>query len=425
MNFKLNTLLAALALTSSVAAQAQSPASPLPTATAQSQGFSEEGLKRIDTFFKKEVADNRMPGAVVAVTKNGKLVIYEAYGYRNKATNTPMTTDTIFALASMTKVMTTVSALTFYEEAKMPLNAPVANWFPQFKAMKLGVLAADGTLTTVPAKKPVTIQDLMRHTNGLTYGGRGATAIHKQFPASSSSSAMDLDGKQFIEKLASAPLLYEPGTAWDYGFGLDVLGLIQEQITGKTLSEVMRERIWSKLGMVDTDFDVKAKDANRFAQPLPTDTLTGAPQSMPILTAKLKYDCGGGCAYGTAGDYIRFGQMLLNGGALEGKRVLGPQTVAFMTSNHLDAGIQNRVAVTEPARVGYGFGLGVAVRTERGLSAINGNIGDFSWNGAYGTTFWADPKENMVVVVMAATPGEVRKEYREKINALIYSALEK
>ena len=139
MNFKLNTLLAALALTSSVASQAQSPASPLPTATAQSQGFSEEGLKRIDTFFKKEVADNRMPGAVVAVTKNGKLVIYEAYGYRNKATNTPMTTDTIFALASMTKVMTTVSALTFYEEAKMPLNAPVANWFPQFKAMKLGV----------------------------------------------------------------------------------------------------------------------------------------------------------------------------------------------------------------------------------------------------------------------------------------------
>ena len=236
---------------------------------------------------------------------------------------------------------------------------------------------------------------------------------------------MNLDGKQFIDKLASAPLLYEPGTAWDYGFGLDVLGLIQEQITGKTLSEVMRERIWSKLGMVDTDFDVKAKDANRFAQPLPNDTLTGKPQSMPILTAKLKYDCGGGCAYGTAGDYIRFGQMLLNGGSLEGKRVLGPQTVAFMTSNHLDAGIQNRVAVTEPARVGYGFGLGVAVRTERGLSAINGNIGDFSWNGAYGTTFWADPKENMVVVVMAATPGEVRKEYREKINALIYSALDK
>ena len=133
MKFKLSAVIAAFAITSSTSLQAQTAAAPLPTATAQSQGFSEEGLKRLDTFFKKEVADNRMPGAVVAVTKNGKLVIYEAYGYRNKATNTAMTTDTIFALASMTKVMTTVSALTFYEEAKMPLNASVGNWFPQFK----------------------------------------------------------------------------------------------------------------------------------------------------------------------------------------------------------------------------------------------------------------------------------------------------
>ena len=177
--------------------------------------------------------------------------------------------------------------------------------------------------------------------------------------------------------------------------------------------------------MVDTGFDIATLDTKRFAQPLPTDTLTGEPQSMPILTTKINYDCGGGCAFGTAGDYVRFGQMLLNGGSLDGKQILGPQTVAFMTANHLYAGIKNNVAVTEPARVGYGFGLGVAVRTERGLSAINGNIGDFSWNGAYGTTFWADPKEKMVVVVMAATPGEVRKEYREKINALIYGALAK
>jgi CubicO group peptidase (beta-lactamase class C family) len=431
MTFKLKLLLVALALSTSITAQTQAQTqtqvtkTPLPTANAESQGFTKEGLQRIDQFFKQEIANNRMPGAVVAVTKNGKLVIYEAYGYRNKAGNIPMTKDTIFALASMTKVMTTVSALTFYEEAKLPLNAPVGNWLPELKAMKVGHLAADGSLSVTPAKKPITIQDLMRHTNGLTYGGRGATAIHKLFPSSSSSSAMEMDGKQFIEKLSTAPLLYEPGTAWDYGFGLDVLGLVQEKIAKKTLAQIMQERLWSKLGMVDTGFNIATLDTKRFAQPLPTDTLTGEAQSMPILTTKIKYDCGGGCAFGTAGDYVRFGQMLLNGGSLDGKQILGPQTVAFMTANHLDAGIKNNVAVTEPARVGYGFGLGVAVRTERGLSAINGNIGDFSWNGAYGTTFWADPKEKMVVVVMAATPGEVRKEYREKINALIYGALAK
>jgi CubicO group peptidase (beta-lactamase class C family) len=153
--------------------------------------------------------------------------------------------------------------------------------------------------------------------------------------------------------------------------------------------------------------------------------LTQKPQSIAILTKPIKYDCGGGCAYGTAGDYIRFGQMLLNGGSIDGQRVLGPQTVALMTADHLGTQIKNRVAVTESSRAEYGFGLSVAVRKYRGVSAINGNIGDYTWNGAYGTMYFADPKENMVVVMMAATPGELRKEYRERVNALIYAALEK
>ena len=402
---------------------ADAPKTPLPMNAGK--GFSQEGLKRIDAFFADEIANNRMPGAVLAVAKNGKLSIYKSYGYLDKASNKPMTKDAIFNLASMTKVMASVGALTFYEEGKMPLNAPISNWLPQFKDMKVGQVDAEGKLNLIPAKNQITVQDLMRHTNGLTYGGRGATPVHKMYPAGSAVAAFQFSDQEFIDKLASAPLLYEPGTAWDYGFGIDVLGIIQEKIAGRPLGAVMQERIWSKVGMPDTTFDLAEKDRPRLAQPLPIDPISGKPQKVDILTKRVKFDCGGSCAYSTAGDYIRFGQMLLNGGSLDGKRVLGPQTVAFMTSNHLNKDIRNNVALTEPGRVGYGFGLGVAVRMERGLSAINGNVGDYSWNGAYGTVFWADPKEQMVVVMMGVAPGDIRKIHREQLNSVIYGALEK
>ena len=422
--FLFSLMTCALLGTSSIS-HAAGNAQPLPLANAQSQGISADGIKRIDAFFADEIANNRLPGAVLAVAKNGKLVIYKSYGYLNKATNTPMPLDAIFNLASMTKVMAAVGALTFYEEGKMPLNAPISNWYPQFKDSKVGSVAADGSVTTVPAKNPITIQDLMRHTNGLTYGARGNSAVHKLFPNASATAAFDYTGPEFMDKLATIPLLYEPGTVWDYGFGIDVLGLIEEKIANKPLGSVLQERVWSKVVMPDTTFQVADSQRPRLAQPLPLDPITGKPQTIKILTDKVKFDCGGSCAFSTAGDYIRFGQMMLNGGSLDGKRVLGPQTVAFMTSNHLNKEIKNMVGGTEPGRVGYGFGLGVAVRMERGLSAINGNVGDYTWNGANGTIFWVDPKEQMVVVMMAVAPGEIRKIHREKLNALVYGALDK
>ena len=412
-------------MTSATLFAADTSKAPLPLSATPGQGFSQEGLKRIDAFFSDQIATNNMAGAVLAVSKNGKLTIFKPYGYLDKANNKPMTTDAIFNLASMTKVMASVGALTFYEEGKLPLNAPISNWLPQFKDMKVGQVDADGKLNLVPAKNPITVQDLMRHTNGLTYGGRGTTPVHKLYPAGSAPAAVQYTAAEFIDKLASSPLLYEPGTTWDYGFGIDVLGIIEEKIASKPLGSIMQERIWNKVGMPNTTFDVAEKDRPRLAQPLPIDPLTGKPQKVDILNQKVKFDCGGSCAYSTAGDYIRFGQMLINGGSLEGKRVLGPQTVAFMTSNHLNKDIKNNVGGTEPGRVGYGFGLGVAVRTDRGLSAINGNVGDFTWNGANGTIFWADPKEQMVVVMMAVAPGEIRKVHREQLNAVIYGALEK
>ena len=408
-----------------VALGAEPTKPPLPLSSVPGQGFTPEGLKRIDAFFADQIANNKMPGAVLAVSKNGKLVIFKPYGYLDKAANKPMTTDAIFNLASMTKVMAAVSGLTFYEEGKLPLNAPISNWLPQFKDMKVGKVDADGNLTTVPAKNPITVQDLMRHTNGLTYGGRGATPVHKLYPAGSAPAAFQYNAQEFIDKLASTPLLYEPGTVWDYGFGLDVLGIIQEKIADKPLQQVMQERIWSKVGMKDTTFALAEKDRSRLAQPFPIDPVSGKPQKVDIHSKKIQFDCGGSCAYSTAGDYIRFGQMLLNGGSLDGKKVLSPQTVAFMTANHLNKDIKNNVGLTEPGRVGYGFGLGVAVRTDRGLSAINGNVGDFTWNGAYGTIFWADPQEQMVVVMMGVAPGDIRKVHREQLNAVIYGALDK
>ncbi len=411
------------ALLASATLWAAESAAPLPMALGK--GFNQEGLAKIDAYFADQIASNQTPGAVLAVAKNGKLAIYKTYGYLDKANNKPMTKDAIFNLASMTKVMAAVGGLTFYEEGRLPLNAPISNWFPQFKNITVGQVDADGKVAAVPAKRPITVQDLMRHTNGLTYGARGDTPVHKLFPPSSANAAMDYTGEQFIDKLASTPLLYEPGTVWDYGFGIDVLGLLEEKIAGKPLGSILQERVWSKVGMPDTTFQVPEKDRARLAQALPIDPISGKPQKLSILTDKVKFDCGGSCGFSTAGDYVRFGQMLLNGGSLDGKRVLGPQTVTFMTSNHLNKDIKNLVGDTEPGRVGYGFGLGVAVRMERGLSAINGNVGDYTWNGANGTIFWVDPKEQLVVVMMSVAPGEIRKIHREKLNALVYGALEK
>ncbi|SMC69928.1 serine hydrolase domain-containing protein [Polynucleobacter kasalickyi] len=395
--------------------------SPLPTVDPLKAGFTQEGLQRIDQFFATEINDKRLPGAVLAVAKNGKLAIYKSYGYQDATTKQPMPKNAIFNLASMTKVMATVGALTMYEEGKFTLNDPVTNWFEQFKDVKVGQVNPDGSISTQAVKKMITIQDLMRHTNGLTYGARANTPIHKLSMPSSATAAIRYDGNQFISQLANTPLLYEPGTAWDYSFGIDVLGLIEEKIDGQPLDKVLDQRIWQKLKMVDTSFNIK--DRSRLAKPFALDPLTGKLQKIEVLDTPTQFNCGGSCAFSTAADYLRFGQMLLNQGELNGARVLSPNTVKLMTSDHLGDNIKNLLVGTEPGRAGYGFGLGVAVRKVRGVAATNGNIGDFTWNGANGTLFWVDPVEKLVVVMMAAAPGELRKIYREKVSAVVYGAI--
>lgn len=404
-------------------AQTVLAADPLPRTDPAKAGFSAAGLQRIDRFYADEISRDRIPGAVVAIAREGKLVYYKSHGYQDKTAGAAMKSDAIFNLASMTKVLSVVTALTLYEEGKLPLKSTLATYYPQFASMQVGVVDAAGAVKTEAARQPVFVQDLMRHTTGMTYGARGGSAVHKLWPASSAAAAFAMNGPEFLDTLAKTPLLFQPGTQWDYGFSIDVLGLVVEKITGKTLGEASTERVWSKLGMRDTTFRLPAEKRSRLAQPLPVDPISGKPQEIGIYKQQPKFDCAGSCAFSTAADYIRFGQMLVNGGVLDGVRVLSPKTVRLMTSDHLGKNIKNFVAGTEAGRDGYGFGLGVAVRTEPGVAATNGSVGDYTWNGANGTIFWADPKEQLVVVVMSVGPGEIRKYYREQIAALVYGAM--
>jgi CubicO group peptidase (beta-lactamase class C family) len=336
-----------------------------------------------------------------------------------------MTTDTIFNIASMTKPMTAVGALMLYEQGKLLIDDPLSKYFPKFATMRVAVRdAGEPTAETVPTNRQITIQDLMRHTSGLIYGGRGNTVVHKMYPAGSGDASRDYDGAAFMDKLASLPLLYQPATVWDYGFGLDVLGQVVEKVSGKPLGQYFQENITKPLGMNDTGFFIPADKAARYAKALPTDPDTGKPQTIsPVLTEKLKFECGGGCLSSTVGDYMRFTLMLLNKGAYGETRVLGRKTAEYMLTNQLGPEVKNLMVNADPTRADYGFGLGLSVRTEAGRGRVMGSVGDFSWPGASGTNWWADPREELAVVFMAHSPGPIRWHYRQIINALVYQAI--
>jgi len=399
---------------------------PLPRARPEEVGLSSERLARIGETLKADIETGRIPGAVIAIARHGRLVVFDAYGWRDKAAGIPMTTDTIFNIASMTKPMTTVGALMLYERGKMLIDEPLAKYFPKFSTMRVAARDAAGepTAETVPANRPITIQDLMRHTSGLIYGGRGNTLVHKLYPAGSSDAAREYDGPAFTDKLATLPLLHQPATVWDYGFGLDVLGLTIETIAKQSLGQYLQANLFAPLGMTDTGFSISADKAARYARPLPNDPDTGKPQARtPELTQPLKFECGGGCAASTASDYLRFAMMLLSGGRSGEARLLGPRTVAYMLSDQLGSNIKNLVGNADPTRADYGFGLGLAVRTTPGVVRMMGSVGQFSWPGASGTDWWVDPREELAVVYMSAAPGPIRWHYRQKINALVYQAI--
>jgi CubicO group peptidase (beta-lactamase class C family) len=394
-------------------------ADPLPRAAPDSVGLSPERLARIGTTIEAEVREGRMPGAVVAIARHGKLAYYEAFGFQDGGRTRPLTRDAIFPIASMTKVLTGATLMSVLEDGRLSLNDPVSRFFPTLGNLRVAV---DGNPeNTVPAERPIRLIDLARHTSGIVYGNRGTTAAHQLWQRTLGGYAR-MSGSDFVAAMAKLPLLHQPGTYWEYGLSIDVLGLVIEERTDKTLGEAMADRILRPLGMQDTGFVVPESQRGRYATPLPTDPLTGQPQEMRVGLVVPGFEGGGGQAVSTAADYLRFAQMLLNGGTLEGKRVLSRKSVEEMTRDHLYPEIANHVPTTEPHLTNFGFGVTVAVRREGG-SDVLGSPGMFTWNGAYGTAMWVDPKEDLAVVFMASTPGLIRQHYRRVLNALVYGAI--
>jgi CubicO group peptidase (beta-lactamase class C family) len=362
-------------------------------------------------MLRADVERGRIPGAVVVVARKDRIVYMRAVGFRDKAAGDPMAMDAIFRIASMTKPLVTVAALSLYEEGRLLLSDPVSKYIPAFKNQAVG-------LERTPADREMTIQDLMRHTSGLTYGNRGTSEIYKMYPESSNVSSLTLTMDEFIERLSKAPLLYQPGTRWEYSLSTDVLGRVVEVVSGKPLGEFLAERIYRPLKMTDTTFLVPADKRPRVAQPLATHPDTGAEYKLADPTVPRKFDCGGGCAVSTARDYTRFAQMLLNRGVLDGARVLAPRTVQLMTADHLG---QIARGTNYYAGPGYTWGLGLAVRQDNRLSPMAGSAGDYFWPGAFATLWWADPKENMVVVSMMQSP--LGRHYHEMLRTLVFQAI--
>ena len=400
-------------------------ATALDEAAPEQVGFSSERLGRLREAMGREIAAARIPGAVVGIMRFGRLVLLESFGYRDAATQAPMPVDAVFSIASMTKAMTSVAALQLFEEGRLSLADSVATYLPELANLTVQHTGPDGTFVNKPATRPPTIQDLLRHTSGFSYRERGQTPAHQAHPGSSINAAIKYSKAELMAALAKTPLVYNPGSAWEYGFSTDILGHVVEAITGEPLGQTLRRRIWSPLAMTDTAFDLDAASAGRYAHAFPNDPLSGQPQSIHHAKPQtMQWQSGGGGALATVTDYLRFAEMLRRGGKFGEQRILGRKTVQLMTADHLADMGENRIADTmDPSCAGYGFGLGVAVRRQAGIAAMAGSKGDFYWSGVYGTYFWVDPAEQLSVVFMAASPGLIRLRYRPLIRALVYQAI--
>jgi CubicO group peptidase (beta-lactamase class C family) len=309
------------------------------------------------------------------------------------------------------------------EEGKLGLQEPVSKFIPEFKDMKVGVESkdADGkpVLTLVDAKRQITVQDLLRHTSGLTYGVLGTSNAVKKTYLDAQIFSQKWVLADFVKALAKLPLQFQPGTTWEYSHSTDVLGRVVEVVSGQTLDVFLAERIFEPLNMVDTGFQVPSEKQGRVAQPMP-DVYTGKTPEVIDFSKPQTFFAGGHGLVSTAGDYLRFAQMLANGGDLDGARILGPRTVEYMTANHLNPQIDK--GPTYLPGPGYGFGLGFGTRVDRGQSEWPGSPGDFYWAGYAGTYFWVDPEEELVPVLMAQEPVR-RQYYRIQMRNLVYQAI--
>jgi CubicO group peptidase (beta-lactamase class C family) len=419
------------------AAWAQSAPQPLPVAKPEQVGMSAEKLARIGQTLKREVDQGKLPGAVVMVARKGKLVYADAVGFQDKGAGTPMSRDSIFRIYSMTKPLASVAAMMLVEDGTIQLTDPVAKFLPGWDKMQVSTATLDPmsqrvVYGLVPAQRPITVQDLLRHTSGLAYGeitqnGPVKDAYTKagMYKPAFDYESRDLTPQEQVERLGRAPLAQQPGTIWEYSVSVDALGRAVEAASGKPLEVFLEERLFKPLKMNDTAFYVPAGKMSRLAQALPTDPATGATNRLIDVSQPPKNASGGAGAVSTAADYLRFCQAMLNGGQLDGVRVLARPTVQLMTSDHLGGRIATPMQPGELllGTPGYTFGLGFAVRQGNGVAGVPGSAGEYLWAGYAGTFFWADPKEEVCGVYMTQAPSPIRAYYRKLFKQLVYNAI--
>ncbi len=418
-------LAAALALLSAAIFLGQPDAGSAEPASPVSADLSRERLERVGDLMRNEIAAGSMPGAVVLIQQHGRPVYFESFGVRDVESKRPMTPDTIFRIYSMSKPITSVAAMMLVEDGKLRLDDPVAKYIPAFANVKVGVETKDESdkpaLALEPLDRPITIEDLLRHTSGLTYGFYGETAVRKIY-ANSDIYDGDFDNAQFVERLAKLPLAEQPGTRWDYGHSTDVVGRIIEVISGKSLFQFEKERLLDPLGMSETAFFVAdAAQRPRIAEPMPSDRFNGPVAGIKDSTLPRRWESGGAGMVGTIGDYARFAQMLLNGGTLDGRRYLKPETIALMTSDHIGPETKIMHGPFYFPGPNNGFGLGFAVRTSVPPNT-SWPLGEYRWDGAAGTTFFVDPRDDMFTICMVQAPSQFGR-IRLALKTLIYDAL--
>jgi CubicO group peptidase (beta-lactamase class C family) len=385
------------------------------------EGFSEPRLGRISTSMQSQINQGIFPGAVTLVARNGRLTHFEAHGFQDAAKTKPMTKDTLFRLASMTKPIVTTAAMMLVEQGKLKLNDPLAQWLPELKDLKVETAGGD-----VPLTRPLWVQDVMRHTAGFVYGGATRSPRVKKLyeDLNIESREVDISSEDMLKNLGQIPLVHQPGTFWEYSIAVDVLGLVLERVEKKPLDAIVKELLLDPLGMKDTSWWVAPNQTFRMAEaldsdPLKADMLKSYRQSYNPLGKS--YFKGGAGMVSTATDYLRYAQMMVNGGELDGKRYLSRKTVELMLSNHIVGMGGTPQATTGP---GYGFGLGYGVRLDEGMGWAPGSKGDAMWAGAWGTSFWIDPKEKLVGILMSQSPSN-RVQTRMLYKNLVYGALVK
>jgi CubicO group peptidase (beta-lactamase class C family) len=390
----------------------------LPQAKPESLGLSSLRLQRMSDVFRREIDKGTMPGATIMVARGGQIGWFDALGKQNPAGSAPMARETIFRIFSMTKPIVSVGVMTLLEEGHFLLDDPIAKFIPEFADQKVGV-ENNGQLDLVPVRRPITIQDLLRHTSGITYEHTGNGLVQQLYQQSRVRSRK-ISNAEHAALVASLPLICQPGAEWNYSRSTDILGRLIEVVSGKSLGAFLTERILAPLQMSETAFYAGNENAPRLAEPFATDPWTGDKIQLFNMLEKPVMESGGGGLVSTTMDYARFAQMLLNGGKLDETRIIGRKTLAWMASNHLDASVKIQGTLTQP---GHSFGLGFGVRTQEGIAPFSGSVGQFFWSGMGGTFFWIDPKEDLFAVFMSQAPGQ-RVYTRTLVRNLVYAALD-